>query len=58
MKEYRYIVYRFPSLYGSPKGFKTYIGALLYALANSIWSGWQTFELLDTKTDTYKAFWI
>ncbi len=49
----KYIVYKFPSLYGTPKKFRTYIGAVIYTLLSSKYM----YELRNIETGEYKAYW-
>ena len=58
-KSKRYILYRFPSLNGSPKRFRWKWVAALYGY---FWSfvnmGSVIFELKDLQTGEYLAYWI
>jgi hypothetical protein len=49
----RYTVYKFPSLYGTPKTFRFRFTAWLYAKAQLF----KVCELEDKKTGEYFAYW-
>lgn len=49
----RYTVYKFPSLWGTPKHFRFYFTAWLYAFLNP----GICYELMDNETGKYKAYW-
>ena len=48
----RYTLFRYPSLYGSPKHYRFKVSAFLATLFS-----FAVFELADNKTGLYIAYW-
>ena len=57
MKRKRYILYRFPSLYGTPKLYRFKSDASIFAILHNIFIEHLVWELKDIKTGKYYPYW-
>jgi len=53
----RYTLYRFPSLYGSPMEFDSFLAMWLYVQWKIFWGSQLVYEYRDNSTGQYRAYW-